>query len=702
MEEKNIMDIPGISLEQKKALMEKVSSMPLDQAEKFKKKLASMSQEEIKRIIQTMQNLSPEERQKMKEQIKDMTPDQKAQMSQQAEMQREMQEKLQQVGVPGNSGGPGGVRGPGGAKAKNFGTSFRRLLQYVGSFKGSIFAAILFAVLATACSILTPYMLSRCLNTIQNRLLNQREINFRRIGWFLVILGSLYILNMLFSLIQNTLMTSVTQKTLLKMRKDVAGKMMRIPLNYYDKNAKGDVLSRITNDIDTIGTSLQQVITQTISNFIMIVGSIAFMFYYNIWLTLLCILTIPLSIFSTKTVLKKSQGHFRNQMKSMGALNGQVEETFSGMNVIKCFGYEAKALEKFQSTNDNLYEASRQAQFLSSTMNPISTAFNNLAYTLICGIGGFLVINGSLSLGGITALIQYQRQYSTPISQLTNLLNTLQSAVASSERVFELLDEAEETEIAGAESFQTSVKGDVTFEHLQFGYSPEKLLMNDIEVEVKAGQMVAIVGPTGAGKTTLINLLLRFYDVNGGRILIDGRDIRSMTRKELRSNFGMVLQETWLFNGSIRDNVCYGRENATWEELLETAKSSQIDFFVSTMPEGYDTVINEEGSNISQGQKQLLTIARAMIADPRILILDEATSSVDTRTEIMIQKAMSKLMEGKTSFVIAHRLSTIKDADLILVMKAGNIIEQGTHESLLEENGLYAQLYNSQFAHAQA
>jgi len=636
--------------------------------------------------------------QETKKDISSMTPQEKMLMSYQMEMKKSMKSKMEQSGQDGVQ--PGGKKGLGAVpKAKNFKATLKRLIHYIGKLKGSVAIAVSCAVVASLCALFTPYMLARVLDVMQNRLLNQKEINFHRIAWFLVILAGLYLFNAVFSLIQNIVITSVTQKTLLQFRKDISLKIMRLPLGYFDRTANGDILSRVTNDIDTVGTSLQQVTTQAFSNLITILGSVVLMLMINPFLALICIVMIPLSIFSTKRIMKKSQTFFRTQAQSMGALNSIVEETFSGVSIIKQFGYEKQVITKFQKNNEALYQASKQAQFLSSTMNPVSTAFNNLAYIIICTLGAVFVIMGSLSLGGITALIQYQRQYSTPISQLANLLNAMQSGIAAAERVFELLDEEEEAANLLAVQTLEHVRGDIRFEHLKFGYSDDKMLMNDLNVEVKAGQMIAIVGPTGAGKTTLINLLLRFYDINGGKITIDGVDIAAVPREEVRKHFGMVLQDTWLFHGSIRDNICYGKEQATQQELIETAKASQIDFFVSTMPQKYETEINEAGSNISQGQKQLLTIGRAMIANPEILILDEATSSVDTRTEAMIQTAMEQLMKGRTSFVIAHRLSTIANADLIFVMKDGNIIEQGTHASLLEDNGLYADLYNSQFAH---
>lgn len=687
-EKKLVETIPGLTKEQQEEMEKRFSQMPSEQAEMMRKRLESMSPEQRQMMVQKMKEMSPEERQKLQEKIKNMSPEEKAAMSRNAEMQKAMQEKMAQM----QQGGKGI------AKPKNFMPGLKRLFRYVGKFKRSVIAAMLFAILGTGCNLLTPWMLSNVLDALQNKLMNQTEINFARVAMFLGLLGMYYVLYCIFNLLQSTIMTKVTQKTLFQMRQDVEKKIMKLPFSYFDKQSKGDILSRVTNDIDNIGTSLQQVITQSIVYVITIIGCFVFMFIINPILTVVCILTVPISIFASKKIIGKSQNYFRDQMKAMGTINGAVEEHCSGLFVVKAFGYEEEAVEKFEAQNEQLFAVSKKAQFLSAVLNPISTMINNFTYTLICVIGSIFVIKGFLTLGGITALIQYQKQYSTPISQLTNLMNTLQSAVASAERVFELLDEKEEPITAKEGSVLTDVKGEIAFEHLQFGYTSDKLLMNDINVHVKAGQKVAIVGPTGAGKTTLVNLLMRFYDISGGKITIDGVDTSGLERSEIRKAIGMVLQDTWLFHGSIKDNISYGKETVTEEDLRKVAEASQIDYFVKTMPEGFDSLINEDGSNISQGQKQLLTIARAMIADPAILILDEATSSVDTRTEAIIQGAMNKLMEGRTSFVIAHRLSTIKDADMILVMKDGNIVEQGNHQQLLEDNGLYADLYYSQFS----
>lgn len=598
--------------------------------------------------------------------------------------------------MAGNTGQrPGAGKRPG--KPKNMKAAMKRLLGYMGSFRRSLTLAVGASVLATGCSLAAPRMMARALDTVQNRLMNQTAIDFHRLGWALAILSALYLLNAAFSLAQGNLMTRVTQKVLCQLRQDTGSKMMRLPLSYFDTHKRGDILSRTTNDIDTIGTALQQAMSQLIPYLITIVGSIVMMAVVSLPLTLLCLLTVPMGMIATRMILMRAQGHIRGQMQAAGVLSSIAEETFSGMHVVKAFGCEEEMLAKFDTVNEQFFQAATKGQFISASMNPTATMFNNLAYVLISVAGACQVITGTVSLGDVMSLVQYQKQYASPLTQLTSLIAQLQQAAAAAERVFELLDEQEETESTGRAALPAKVRGEVEFSHLKFGYTPGRLLMNNIDVHVKAGQKVAIVGPTGAGKTTLINLLLRFYEINGGRILVDGVDTRELTRAELRSCFGMVLQDTWLFGGTIRENLKYGNEAISDEELLRISQEAQADYFISAMPEGYDTRIREDGDNVSQGQKQLLTIARAMAADPAILILDEATSNVDTRTEAMIQTAMTRLMKGRTSFVIAHRLSTIQDADQILVMETGNIVEQGTHETLLARGGLYAQLYNSQF-----
>ena len=594
---------------------------------------------------------------------------------------------------------------PNRAKPKNFSSSLKRLLAYMGKLKGKLVLAMICAILATACSLFAPYIFAKALNFFQKRIMNHEALNFTRIGYLTLMIAGIYVLNAIFSLIQGYTTTSIIQMTVYNLRKDVEHKLMRLPFNYFDTRQKGDILSRITNDIDNIGTALQQSITASVTAVLTIGGCLVLMIIISWKITVICAAVLAIGILLSKRILKASQLHLKKQWQELGSVNGMVEEFFSGMTVVKAFHYEDQKILEFDEKNNALYGVSKKAQFLSLIISPLTGFFNNLSYIAICGLGVIFFIAGTVSLGGITALIQYQTLYQRYILQITNILNNIQSAVASAERVFEVLDEMEEAEttvLYRAVDDNTidgkPLLGAVDFSHLRFGYTPDKTLMHDIDVHVKPGQMVAIVGPTGAGKTTLVNLLMRFYEPTGGEILIDSVPIREVTRHDLRTVFSMVLQETWLFSGTIHDNIAYGKDDATEEEILSAAASSQIEHFVQTMPDGYDTMINEEASNLSNGQKQLLTIARAMIADPKILILDEATSSVDTRTELLIQKAMDKLLEGRTSFVIAHRLSTIKDADLILVMKDGDIIEQGNHESLLAEGGLYAELYNSQFA----
>ncbi|MFB7642840.1 ABC transporter ATP-binding protein, partial [Peribacillus butanolivorans] len=483
--------------------------------------------------------------------------------------------------------------------------------------------------------------------------------------------------------------------TVYDLREDVNKKLEKLPLKYFEGRPNGETLSRMTNDIDTIGSTLQQSLTQFITSIVTILGIIIMMLSISPLLTLISIVSLPLSIFAIRPILKRSQKHFADQQRTLGQLNGHIEEMYTGHQVVKAFGHEKKASAQFVLVNEELYKAGSKAQFISGIIMPMMLFIGNLSYVLISVVGGILVTQRSISIGDIQAFITYSKQFTQPITQTANIANIIQSTVAAAERVFELLDEEEEMKEKTTASIMRA-NGDVTFEHVDFGYG-EDLLIKDMNIDVLSGQTVAIVGPTGAGKTTMINLLMRFYELNGGKIKIDGLDTRNMSRNDLRKNFGMVLQDTWLFNGTIKDNIAYGKNGATDEEIFAAARTAHADHFIRTLPDGYETVLNEEASNISQGQKQLLTIARAVLADPPIMILDEATSSVDTRTEVFIQKAMRRLMEGRTSFVIAHRLSTIKDADLILVMDQGKVIEQGTHLELLEVNGFYADLYNSQF-----
>lgn len=615
-------------------------------------------------------------------------------------------------GRPPGGGPMGGPPGMGmrlpGEKPKNFKATLRRLVRYLRPYRLHLLGVLIAALLSTLFSIFSPRVLGMATDELFNSVSGNRAIRFDYIFELLGILGGLYIFSALFSYIQQYWMASVTQNTVYEMRREIKQKLTRLPLSYYDRHSHGEVLSRVTNDVDNISTTLQQSLTQMITSAVTLVGVIVMMLTLSPLLTLITVLTIPLSLVVTIFVARRSQKHFAGQQAALGQLNGHVEEMYTGHQIVKAFGREEEALQTFDGLNEKLYNSGWRAQFISGTIMPLMNFVSNIGYVLICVVGGIMVTRGSIGIGGIQAFIQYARQFSQPITQLANISNIIQSAIASAERVFEILDEGEEERPAlsegvsmtkeGTSSTPARVRGDVTFEHVQFGYKPDQLLIGDMNIEVHAGQTVAIVGPTGAGKTTLINLLMRFYELNGGVIRIDGRDITEMPRGDLRSLFGMVLQDTWLFGGTIRDNIAYGREGATEEQIVQAAEAARADHFIRTLPEGYDTVLNEEASNISQGQKQLLTIARAILADPSILILDEATSSVDTRTEVLIQQAMNELMRDRTSFVIAHRLSTIRGADLILVMNHGEVIEQGTHEQLLEQNGFYADLYNSQFA----
>ncbi len=687
-----------LSSGQLQVLQDCLMAVPEEQRGEFEDKLLQMTPEQLQRFTARAGGMDPEELQADMERIARMTPEQRRALRQrraqippeeQEQRSREklnrQQKKLQKEASPAKN------------KPKSAGGSLRRLLSYLGKQTGALVLGIVTAILATICSIIAPKIVSFALDRLQVVVAEKLSLQTGKVLLLLAILGTVYLLNLAFSVVSNLLFSKATQETLYQMRKDVEKKLMKLPFSYFDSIPKGDILSRMTNDIENVGTCLQQSMSQIVTAILTIALSLIMMFTICWWLTLLCVLTIPCSIFLSKAILKRSQVSYRAQWQHMGELNGVVEEVYSGANVVRAFGTEEDALSAFEGKNEALYGASRDAQYLSYMISPSSTFFNNVAYILICAFGAANVLKGTMTLGSITALLQYQKLYSNPVNQISTQINNLQSALASAERVFALLDQAEETQKEPVRSLPAPVQGDIRFRHLRFGYTPERTLMNDVDVSVKAGQMVAIVGPTGAGKTTLVNLLMRFYEPNAGGITIDGVDISELTRHDLRSVFGMVLQETWLFNGSIRDNICYGRDEVSEEELLAAARSARIDHFVNTFDEGYDTILNEDASNISQGQKQLITIARAMIANPAILILDEATSSVDTRTEAVIQQAISNLLRDRTSFVIAHRLSTIRSADLILVMKNGDVVEQGTHESLMELGGLYAELYLSQF-----
>lgn len=606
-------------------------------------------------------------------------------------------------GRPMGFGGPGMIGMPG-QKAKNFKTSLRRLTGYLRPFRMHLVAVIVAAILSTVFSIISPKILGGATDILFTGMMDKvkgvagAEVDFKSIAYILALLAGLYVVSALFGFFQQYLMAGVAQKVVFRLRNEVNEKLGRLPLKFFDARSHGDILSRVVNDVDNISNTLQQSLTQMITSVITLIGIIVMMLTISPLLTLILVLTLPLSFIVIAMVAKRSQVHFKSQQAELGLLNGHVEEMYTGHTVVKAFGREKDSVERFESINGKLYESSWKAQFISGIIMPLMGFIGNIGYVLICVVGGLLVTRQSITVGDIQAFIQYARQFTMPITQTANIANIIQSTIASAERVFELLDEEEETPDVSRASLPASFRGDVEFQGVKFGYNADSPLIEDMNIAVAKGQTVAIVGPTGAGKTTLVNLLMRFYEVNGGSITVDGRDIRDMERAKLRSLFGMVLQDTWLFNGTIKDNIAYGRTGATEEEIVQAAVAAHADHFIRTLPEGYETVLNEEASNISQGQKQLLTIARAILADPAILILDEATSSVDTRTEIQIQHAMNHLMQGRTSFVIAHRLSTIRDADLILVMDKGSVIEQGTHEELLARGGFYADLYNSQFA----
>jgi ATP-binding cassette subfamily B protein len=525
-------------------------------------------------------------------------------------------------------------------------------------------------------------------------------IDFAYIGQIVLMLAGLYLASALFGYIQQFIMAGVAQKTVYDMRRDVSEKLARLPLKFFDGRTHGEIMSRVTNDVDNIAGTLQQSLTQIISSVVTIVGVIVMMLTISPLLTLITIVVLPLSFIVTRVIAPRSQKYFKEQWKHLGELNGHVEEMYTGHAIVKAFGHERKAIEKFNGVNGKLYEASWRAQFISGLLFPLMSFINNIGYVAVAVVGGIMVTRRAIQIGDIQAFIQYSRQFTMPIAQTANIANILQSTVASAERVFELLDEAEELPDAASARVLSSPRGEVRFEDVRFSYKPEEPLIEGMNIDVAQGETIAIVGPTGAGKTTLVNLVMRFYEIQSGKITVDGVDIREIGRGNLRCSFGMVLQDTWLFNGTIRDNIAYGRATVTDEEVRQAAVAAHADHFIRTLPEGYDTLLNEEASNISQGERQLLTIARAILIDPAILILDEATSSVDTRTEVLIQKAMAALMKGRTSFVIAHRLSTIRDAKTILVMNHGKIIETGSHRELLARGGFYADLYNSQFTGA--
>ncbi|MBJ7996042.1 ABC transporter ATP-binding protein [Bacillus mycoides] len=609
--------------------------------------------------------------------------------------------------------GPGGGGHMGGGmrkieKAKNFKGTMNKLLQYLNPYKLSILIVILFAIGSAAFTIVGPKILGNATTKLFEGLVSKvsgapgAAIDFTYIGNIVILLLGLYILSTVFGIIQGYIISGVAQKVSYNFRKEIDEKINRMPLKYFDKTTHGEVLSRITNDVDTVSQTLNQSMSQIITSVITIIGVLIMMLSISWQMTLVALLILPVSMILIMAVVKRSQKYFKSQQEYLGHVNGQVEEIYSGHNIVKAFNKEEEEVKKFEKVNDTLYHSAWKSQFLSGMMMPIMTFIGNIGYVAVSILGGWLAVKRTIAVGDILAFVQYVRSFTQPIAQVAQIANVLQSTAAAAERVFEFLEEEEEVPEAENPVKLQKVQGEVSFQDVQFGYNPDKIIINNFSSNIKPGQKVAIVGPTGAGKTTIVKLLMRFYDINSGAICIDGHDIKDFTREDLRNMFGMVLQDTWLFNGSIMENIRYGRLDATDEEVIEAAKAAHVHNFVKTLPNKYQMELNEEASNVSQGQKQLLTIARALIADPKILILDEATSSIDTRTEVLIQKAMENLMEGRTSFIIAHRLSTIRDADLILVMKDGDIVEQGNHEELLKADGFYASLYNSQFEGADA
>lgn len=600
----------------------------------------------------------------------------------------------------GHGGGPGANMMPG-EKAKNFKKTMKTLIGYLAPYKFRLLAVFIFAIASTVFTIISPTILGDATDKVVEGLMSGMGIDFDGLFSILMLLLALYGMSLFFGAAQGWIMSDVSQKVIYDMRNRMSLKMDRLPLKYFDSKIHGEIQSRMINDIETVNQTLSVSLTQMITSFTSIIGILIMMLRISLLMTLTALIVLPLSMMVIRLVVSRSQGHFKNQQKYLGYVNGHVEEMYTGHDIVKAFNREEESLKTFEEYNDKLCESAWKSQFLSGLMMPVTNFIGNLAYVAVCLLGGYLAINGRISIGNIQAFIQYVRSFNQPISQVANVVNQLQSTAAAAERIFEFIEEEEETDldvIPAKVIDADNVKGHVSFEHIHFGYTEEETVINDFSFDARPGQRVAIVGPTGAGKTTIVKLLMRFYELNGGRITIDGCDITELSRDNLRSMFGMVLQDTWLNNGTLRENIRYGRPDATDEEVEAAAKAAHIDHFIKTQPKGYDMEVNEEATNISQGQKQLLTIARAFLADAPILILDEATSSVDTRTEQLIQQAMANLMKGRTSFIIAHRLSTIKDADHILVMNHGDIIEQGTHSELLAQNGFYTGLYNSQFA----
>lgn len=587
-------------------------------------------------------------------------------------------------------------------KPKDFKGSIGKLFAYMKQYHAAVLIVMLCAVAATVFSVIGPDILGKATTELSNGLLAKIQgtgsIDFTKIGQILLFVLGLYLLSSAFSFVQGWIMSGVTQKICYRMRKDISEKINRMPMAYFESRTYGEVLSRITNDVDTLGQSLNQSITQIITSVATMVGVLVMMLRISPLMTLIAVVILPISVAMISFVVKKSQKYFKQQQEYLGHINGQVEETYAGHTVIQAYNKEQDTIQQFSETNDTLYHSAWKSQFLSGLMQPIMMFVGNLGYAAVALSGGLLAIRGTITIGDIQAFIQYVKNFTQPMQQIAQVLNQVQSMAAASERVFAFLEEEEEVPTEHPIALPEQIAGTVSFQHVSFGYQPEQQIIHDFSADVHSGQKIAIVGPTGAGKTTMVKLLMRFYDVNSGAILLDGHNVKDFERHDLRKAFGMVLQDTWLFQGTIMENIRYGRLDATDEEVIAAAKAAHADSFIRQLPDGYQMELNEDASNVSQGQKQLLTIARAILADNRVMILDEATSSVDTRTEIQIQKAMDHLMEGRTSFIIAHRLSTIRNADLILVMKDGDIIEQGSHDELLAKNGFYADLYRSQFA----
>ena len=603
--------------------------------------------------------------------------------------------------MPGPMGGRRGAMPPP-QKAKNFKKTTSKLFKdYLAKYRIALIIVFIFAIGSTIFTIVGPKILGNATTEVFEGLVRKLSggngIDFEKIAQIAITLLSLYIISAIFSFIQGFTMTGISQKLTYKLRNDIAKKINKLPMKYFDKKTNGEVLSIITNDIDTLSMNLNQSITQLITAICTIIGILIMMFSISWEMTLISLIILPISAVVVKVIVGKSQKYFQKQQEYLGHVNGQVEEVYSGLNIVKVFNAEEKVIKEFEKANGELYKSGWRSQFLSGLMHPVMNFISNIGYVGVAVVGGYLAINGTITVGNIQSFIQYNKQFTQPINQIAQISSMLQSMIAAAERIFEFLEEDEEEDTSKAETNITNIEGNIQFKSVKFGYEPDVTIINNFNANIKEGQKIAIVGPTGAGKTTMVKLLMRFYDVTSGEILLDNKNIKDFKRGELRKAFGMVLQDTWLFGGTIKDNIKYGKEDATDDEVIEAAKAAHVHHFIKTLPNGYNSIINEESTNISAGQKQLLTIARVILANPKVLILDEATSSIDTRTEIQIQSAMDNLMKGRTSFIIAHRLSTIKNADLILVMNHGDIVEQGNHEELLEKEGFYAELYNSQF-----